>query len=89
MAAFINPAGLKEVGQNLFVVTDASGDPVVANPGSDGVGQLNQRFLEGSNVQPVKELVNLIRTQRAFELNGQVLRAADETLQQINALRRG
>ncbi len=56
LAAFINPAGLKEVGENLFITTDASGDPVTANPGTDGVGQLNPGFLEGSNVEPVKEL---------------------------------
>ena len=89
VAAFVNPAGLKEVGENLFVITPASGDPITSIPGQDGTGRLSQGFLEGSNVEPVKELVNLIRTQRAFELNGQVIRAADETLQQINALRRG
>lgn len=88
LAAFVNPAGLKEVGENLYVVTEASGTPVTATPGTSGVGQLNQGFLESSNVEPVQELVKLIKTQRAFELNGQVLRAADETLQQINALRR-
>lgn len=88
LAAFINPVGLKEVGENLYVVTAASGDPFVATPGAEGLGFLKQGFLESSNVEPVKELVRLIKTQRAFELNGQVLRAANETLEQINALRR-
>ena len=88
LATFVNPAGLKEVGENLFVPTAASGNVITAIPGQDGSGFLQQKFLEASNVEPTKELVDLIRTQRAFELNGQVLRAADETLRQINALRR-
>jgi len=88
LAGFVNSGGLKPVGENLFVPTAASGDPIVATPGTDGLGFLKQGFLEGSNVEPVKELVELIRTQRAFELNGQALRASDETLQQINTLRR-
>jgi len=88
LATFVNPAGLKEIGENLFVPTAASGEPITSNPGQSGAGFLSQGFLESSNVEPTKELVELIRTQRAFELNGQVLRAADETLRQINALRR-
>lgn len=88
LALFINPAGLKEVGENLFVATAASGDPVQGNPAEDNFGRIQQRFLEGSNVEPITELVRLIKTQRAFELNSQAIRAADETLQQINRLRR-
>lgn len=89
LAIFINPAGLKEIGENLFVETSASGTPVDRVPGEGNAGTLHQAHLEGSNVEPIKELVNMIKTQRAFELNGQVIRAADETLQQINSLRRG
>ncbi len=63
-------------------------DPTVGDPGQDGRGLLRQGFLEGSNVDPVTELVALIRTQRAFEFNSQALRAADEALQQIGNLRR-
>lgn len=88
LAAFINPAGLKEIGENLFVKTAASGEPVVDVPTAGSFGELMQGFLEGSNVEPVEELVNLIKTQRAFELNSQSIKAADEALQQINQLRR-
>lgn len=88
LASFINPAGLKEVGENLYVETAASGEPTVGTPTENGLGAVQQGFLEGSNVEPVRELVDLIKTQRAFELNGQALRAADEALQQINTLRR-
>lgn len=89
LATFINPAGLREIGENLFVRTDASGDPITGEPATDSRGRIQQGFLEGSNVEPVRELVQLIKTQRAFELNGQVVRAADEALQQVNQLRRG
>ncbi len=88
LAGFINPAGLKEVGENLFIPTAASGDPITANPGQEGMGTVLQSYLEGSNVDSVNELISLIKTQRAFELNGQAIRAADETLQQVNSLRR-
>lgn len=88
LATFVNPSGLKEIGENLFVQTAASGQPITGEPAQDVFGHLEQGFLEGSNVDPVKELVALIKTQRAFELNGQTIRAADETLQQINNLRR-
>ncbi len=88
LANFINTVGLKEVGENLYIPTAASGDAIPNTPGTNGLGFLKQGFLEGSNVEPVRELVNLIKTQRAFELNGQALRAADDTLRQINNLRR-
>jgi len=66
---FINPAGLANVGRNLFQVTDASGDPVEANPGTEGMGTIAQRFLELSNVEVVEEITNMIITQRAFEID--------------------
>lgn len=88
IAAFINPAGLEQIGENLYTETAASGNPIAANPGQDGLGRLHQGQLEASNVDPTIELVELIRTQRAFEMNSQSIRAADETLRTISQLRR-
>lgn len=85
---FVNPAGLKSVGGNLFQVTDASGDPVEANPGQDGLGTLAQRFLETSNVDVSEEIVNLIITQRAFEVNSKAVTTADQLLEIANNLKR-
>lgn len=87
LAAFVNPTGLKQIGENLFAESAASGPPIVAEPTEDGLGQLRQGFLEGSNVNPTRELINLIRTQRAFEMNSQTIRAADESLRAIAQLR--
>ncbi len=81
-------AGLKQIGENLYAPTAASGDPQLGAPREDGRGQLLQHHLEASNVDPVTELVSLIRTQRAFEMNSQSIQAADEVLQQIGNLRR-
>jgi flagellar basal-body rod protein FlgG len=88
LARFVNPEGLKQVGKNLYAETDASGTPVEGNPQSDGLGELVRNHLEGSNVDPVKELVELIFTQRAFELNSQSIQSADQTLQIVGNLRR-
>jgi flagellar basal-body rod protein FlgG len=88
LATFINPQGLKQIGENLFIPTAASGDPLTGEPGEDGRGAIRQFFLEGSNVEPVTELVHLIRTQRAFEFNAQALQAADEALRMVGNLRR-
>lgn len=85
---FINPQGLRQLGQSLYTETDASGEPIETNPGEDGAGQILQGFLESSNVDPVKELVTLIKTQRAFELNSQSIQTADQALQTIGNLRR-
>ncbi|MEW6426965.1 MAG: flagellar basal-body rod protein FlgG [Thermodesulfobacteriota bacterium] len=85
---FINPAGLKAVGHNLFQVTEASGDPVEANPGVDGLGTIAQRFLETSNVDVAEEVVNMIITQRAFEVNSKAITTADTLLEIINNLQR-
>ena len=78
----------KQSGENLFVPTAASGEALVGDPLEDGRGGIRQGFLEGSNVDPVIELVNLIRTQRAFEMNSQSIQAADEALQTVGQLRR-
>jgi len=87
-ATFVNKAGLSHIGGNLFVETVASGPPITGEPAQGQFGGIMQGFLENSNVDPVEELVSLIRTQRAFELNSQTVQAADEALQQISNLRR-
>ena len=84
----MNPAGLSQLGANLYQQTDASGPPLNSNPGQDGAGIILQGNLELSNVDPARELIELIRTQRAFELNSQAIQTADETLQVVNQLRR-
>ena len=88
LAKFVNPEGLIARGENLFAESDASGDPNPGVPNIDGRGQLRQFFLEASNVEPVRELVELIKTQRNFELNSQVIQAADQSLQLLANLRR-
>lgn len=87
-ATFINPAGLRQIGENLFVESAASGPPITGEPGTDARGGIQQGMLESSNVDPTRELIELIRTQRSFELNSQTIRAADEALQAIGQLRR-
>ena len=89
LTQFINPQGLQLLGGSIYLPTGASGEPVDANPGEDGNGVVLQGFLEASNVDPVKELVTLIKTQRAFELNSQSIQSADQALQTIGNLRRG
>lgn len=89
IATFINPDGLLKLGDNLFQETDASGGAVLGNPGDPGLGGLRQGFLEASNVEPVTELIDLITTQRAFELNSQVVQAGDQIMQLVANLRRG
>ncbi len=88
IATFINPAGLRQIGENLYLPSAASGDAVIGEPLEEGRGGILQGFLEASNVDPVKELVFLIKTQRAFELNSQSIQAADEALQTLGQLRR-
>ena len=73
---------------SLYVETEASGPPITGKPMENGTGKLVQNFLEGSNVDPVKELVTLIKTQRSFELNSQSIQTADQALQTIGNLRR-
>lgn len=87
LARFVNPEGLKQIGRNLYVETDASGPPVTGEPQTDGLGSISQGNLEMSNVDPVRELIDLITAQRAFELNSQAIRSADETLQIVSTMR--
>jgi flagellar basal-body rod protein FlgG len=89
LALFPNPDGLLKLGENLYSQTDASGQAVVDTPGNQGIGFLRQGFLELSNVEPVRELIDLITTQRSFELNSQVIKAGDQILQVITNLARG
>ncbi len=88
LARFINPGGLKAIGKNLFVPTGASGDPITGTPGSEGLGTINQGFLEMSNVNVVEEMVNMIISQRAYELNSKVVQSSDEMLQMANNMKR-
>ncbi|MEX1230024.1 MAG: flagellar hook-basal body complex protein, partial [Planctomycetaceae bacterium] len=85
---FINPQGLIQRGDNLYSPSPASGPAQLSNPGQDGAGLITQGFLESSNVEPVRELVDLIKTQRNFELNSQTVQAADQALQLVANLRR-
>jgi flagellar basal-body rod protein FlgG len=85
LANFTNPAGLNSIGNNLFMPTDASGDPTVASPGGqEGLGTLMQGYVEGSNVSVVTEFINMIVSQRAYEANSKIVKAADEMYQQVN-----
>lgn len=87
LANFQNPAGLNAIGQSLYLPTDASGAPIVAPPGgTDGLGTLLQGYVEQSNVSVVDEFVNLITSQRAYEANSKVIKAADDMYQQVNNL---
>ncbi len=88
MASFINPDGLLKVGENMYQATDASGQAQTGSPGDQGLGVLRQGNLEASNVEPVTELIDLITTQRAFELNSQAVQAGDQIMQNISNLRR-
>ncbi len=88
LAMFINPEGLLKLGENLYSETEASGQAQAVIPGQNGSGSLKSNFLEASNVNPVTELIDLITTQRAFELNSQAVQAGDEVLQLVANLRR-
>ncbi|MDA3785548.1 MAG: flagellar basal-body rod protein FlgG [Deltaproteobacteria bacterium] len=83
---FINPGGLKATGGNNYLPTDASGDPIESNPGSDAAGTLAQGYLEMSNVSVTEEMVNLIITQRAFDANSKGISTADQILEVTNNL---
>jgi flagellar basal-body rod protein FlgG len=89
LALFPNPGGLNSIGGNLFLATTASGDPIVGTPGgTEGLGQVQQGFLEQSNVNVVDEFIQMILAQRSYEANSKVVQAADEMFQQVNNLPR-
>jgi len=88
LARFSNPAGLRAIGDNLYEQSDSSGEPTLAPPGEDGVGLVRQGYLEASNVDVVQEMVSLISSQRAYELNSKMVTTAEEMLQIANNLKR-
>jgi flagellar basal-body rod protein FlgG len=87
LATFANPGGLEAIGDNLLVATSSSGDPIVVKPGDQGTGGLSQGTLEGSNVSAVEEMINMISTQRNYELNSKIIESADEMLQKLSQIR--
>jgi len=84
LANFANPGGLLEMGRSMYQATSASGQAIVMTPGEGGVGTLAQGFLEGSNVEVVNEMIELISSQRAYEVNQRVIQAADEMLSRVS-----
>jgi len=87
LSRFINPAGLNSIGMNLYLETEASGDPITGIAGEDGLGSISQGYLEMSNVRVVDEMVKMISAQRAYEINSKSIKAADEMLQIANNLK--
>jgi flagellar basal-body rod protein FlgG len=87
LARFINPSGLRSVGNNLFAETDATGTPILQTPGVEGAGTISQNFIEGSNVQSVQEMVNMISAERAYEIVSKSITVSDEMLQTANNLK--
>ena len=86
VATFINVGGLQSIGENLFLETASSGAPTPSTPGSNGSGYLNQRYVETSNVNVAEELVSMIQTQRAYELNSKVVSTSDQMLARLTQL---
>ncbi|MCB4203371.1 flagellar basal-body rod protein FlgG [Deferribacterales bacterium Es71-Z0220] len=87
LARFINPSGLKSIGNNIYLQTGASGEPTTGVPGEDGIGSIAQGVLEMSNVNVVEEMVNMITGQRAYEINSKAIQTGDEMLQIVNNLK--
>ncbi len=88
LASFMNPAGLKSIGNNLYEMTAASGEPTFSMPGEDGMGLIIQGYLEKSNVDVAQEMINLIVAQRAYEINSKAVKTADDILSMTNNLKR-
>lgn len=86
LAHFVNPGGLQAHGENLYLETAASGTPITGAPGSNGLGLLNQGYVETSNVNVVEELVSMIQTQRAYEINSKAVQSADQMLGRLAQL---
>jgi flagellar basal-body rod protein FlgG len=86
LSTFVNPAGLQSAGENLYVETDASGPASFSQPGLDGAGLVLQHYTETSNVNVAEELVNMIATQRAYEMNSKAVQAADQMLARLGQL---
>jgi flagellar basal-body rod protein FlgG len=88
IAGFTNPGGLTAIGKNLFLTSGSSGSATTDTPGLNGLGTINQSFIELSNVNVVEEMVNMIASQRAYELNSKVVQSSDEMLQMMNNIKR-
>ena len=86
LATFINPAGLQSQGENLYIESGSSGAPTVSTPGTNGTGLMNQGYVETSNVNVVEELVNMIQTQRAYEINSKAITTSDQMLQKLSQI---
>ena len=86
LATFLNPTGLQSMGENLYSETDASGAPNTVTPGVEGAGMLTQGYVEASNVNVVEELVNMITTQRAYEINSKAVQTSDQMLAKLAQL---
>ncbi|MFT3915757.1 MAG: flagellar basal-body rod protein FlgG [Anaeromyxobacteraceae bacterium] len=87
LCTFANPGGLEAVGGNLYMRTEASGEAIQVRPGEQGTGTILQGALEGANVKAVEEMIDMISTQRAYELNSKVIQTADQMLQRLTNLR--
>lgn len=87
LSTFVNPAGLDTIGNNMMVPTAASGQATRTKPGEQGTGTLAQGYLESANVKAVEEMIDMISTQRAYELNSKVIQTADQMLQRLTSLR--
>ena len=88
LVSFVNPAGLEKLGGSIYLPTTASGDPQEGTAGTDGFGLIRQRFVEGSNVQIVEEMVKMITAQRAYEINSKMIQTTDEIMGLTNNLKR-
>jgi len=86
LATFVNPAGLQSLGENLYAESASSGTPSTNTPGSNGAGTLNQAYVETSNVNVVEEMVNMIQTQRAYEINSKAIQTSDQMLARLTQL---
>jgi flagellar basal-body rod protein FlgG len=88
LSRFINPSGMKSIGRNLYLPSDASGDEISGTPAENGLGYIEQGYLEMSNVSVVDEMVNMITAQRAYELNSKIVIISDEMLSMSNNMKR-
>ncbi len=89
LVKFINPAGLRPIGDNLYEETEFSGQPIYGTPGSNGFGEVYQGYLESSNVDIVEEMINMITAQRAYEINSKTVKTIEEMMAIVNSLKRG
>lgn len=88
LARFMNPGGLKALGNNLYAQTESSGVPIIGTPGKDGFGDINQGYLESSNVDIVEEMIAMIAAQRAYEINSKTVQTVQEMMRMANNLKR-